>query len=221
MIRVLVESGSKKVLATAVDWPGWTRGAKSEEMVLDTLIAYGERYRRSVGRAAGGLDRPRGLEDLDVVARVPGGSGADFGVPSSIAEFDRLALDPAELERHISLLRGAWAGFDEAVSRTGVRELAKGPRGGGRSLHKIVEHVREAERSAYIGQLGAASVPPAGSDMATVHAAFIEALMAKTRGELPERGPRGGERWPAAFAIRRAAWHALDHAWEIEDRVTD
>ena len=54
--------------------------------------------------------------------------------------------------------------------------------------------------------------------MPDVHEAFVEALAAKVRGELPERGPRGGERWPAAFAIRRTAWHALDHAWEIEDR---
>ena len=29
----------------------------------------------------------------------------------------------------------------------------------------------------------------------------------------------GGERWPALFAVRRSAWHALDHAWEIEDRL--
>jgi len=24
--------------------------------------------------------------------------------------------------------------------------------------------------------------------------------------------------WPARYAIRRTAWHVLDHAWEIEDR---
>jgi hypothetical protein len=41
----------------------------------------------------------------------------------------------------------------------------------------------------------------------------------RNAGELPDFGPRGGERWPALFAIRRSAWHALDHAWEIEDRL--
>jgi len=51
-----------------------------------------------------------------------------------------------------------------------------------------------------------------------VESAFIEALHAKVRGELPAKGPRGGDRWPARYAIRRSAWHALDHAWEIEDR---
>jgi len=44
-------------------------------------------------------------------------------------------------------------------------------------------------------------------------------LQARARGELPELGPRGGKRWPAPYAIRRSAWHALDHAWEIEDRL--
>ena len=24
--------------------------------------------------------------------------------------------------------------------------------------------------------------------------------------------------WPQRYAARRIAWHALDHAWEIEDR---
>ena len=31
-------------------------------------------------------------------------------------------------------------------------------------------------------------------------------------------GPRGGKRWSARYFVRRAAWHVLDHAWEIEDR---
>ena len=139
-------------------------------------------------------------------------------MPSLVADFDRIALEPAELERRIGLLRGAWAAFAGAAAAVATgRELTKGPRGGGRSLAAIVEHVREAERAAYIGQLGA-TPPPPGSAMPDVHEAFVEALAAKVRGELPERGPRGGERWPAAFAIRRTAWHALDHAWEIEDR---
>jgi len=25
--------------------------------------------------------------------------------------------------------------------------------------------------------------------------------------------------WPARYYVRRAAWHVLDHAWEIEDRL--
>lgn len=25
-------------------------------------------------------------------------------------------------------------------------------------------------------------------------------------------------RWPVRYYVRRAAWHVLDHAWEIEDK---
>jgi hypothetical protein len=45
------------------------------------------------------------------------------------------------------------------------------------------------------------------------------ALAAGARGELPERGPRGGARWTPRSFVRRVAWHVLDHAWEIEDRL--
>jgi hypothetical protein len=44
-------------------------------------------------------------------------------------------------------------------------------------------------------------------------------LVASVRGELPTEGPRGGVRWSARYTVRRAAWHTLDHAWEIEDRI--
>ena len=48
---------------------------------------------------------------------------------------------------------------------------------------------------------------------------FVQRSGQRARGELPDVGPRGGKRWPAPYAIRRSAWHALDHAWEIEDRL--
>jgi hypothetical protein len=53
----------------------------------------------------------------------------------------------------------------------------------------------------------------------SIQKAFIAAARARAHGELPDQGPRGGKRWPARYAIRRSAWHALDHAWEIEDRA--
>jgi hypothetical protein len=27
-----------------------------------------------------------------------------------------------------------------------------------------------------------------------------------------------GGRWPLRYAVRRSAWHVLDHAWEVEDK---
>jgi len=52
-----------------------------------------------------------------------------------------------------------------------------------------------------------------------VREAFVEALWGRVRGELPDVGPKGGVRWPPSFAVRRSAWHALDHAWEIQGRL--
>jgi hypothetical protein len=59
----------------------------------------------------------------------------------------------------------------------------------------------------------------AGPGRGSERKAFIDALWERHRGELPDSGPRGGRRWTARYAIRRSAWHALDHAWEIEDRL--
>jgi hypothetical protein len=51
--------------------------------------------------------------------------------------------------------------------------------------------------------------------------AIQEALAAAAQGKLPAQGPRGGARWTARYYVRRSAWHVLDHAWEIEDRIIE
>jgi hypothetical protein len=58
------------------------------------------------------------------------------------------------------------------------------------------------------------------SDLESVRRAFLDAAASRARGEVLDQGPRGGLRWSARYAIRRSAWHSLDHAWEIEDRST-
>ena len=42
--------------------------------------------------------------------------------------------------------------------------------------------------------------------------AFREAILAGLEAAGEET------KWPPRYAARRIAWHALDHAWEIEDR---
>ena len=39
-----------------------------------------------------------------------------------------------------------------------------------------------------------------------------EALAAAVRAGAPDAT------WPLRYAVRRFAWHVLDHAWEIEDK---
>ena len=100
-------------------------------------------------------------------------------------------------------------------------ELRKGPRGGGRDLDKIVDHVREAEE-AYVHQAGAKrSVIEGGRGDATARrrAAVLEIVATKAGGK-PLAEPNAVRKpWSTRYFVRRAAWHVLDHAWEIEDRA--
>jgi hypothetical protein len=92
--------------------------------------------------------------------------------------------------------------------------LRRGPRGGGRDRDALVAHVRQAE-AGYAGKLG---LPGRRGDDEGLRPALLAVLAAPGCYDPRARGPRGGRRWPLRYAARRVAWHALEHAWEIEDR---
>jgi hypothetical protein len=48
----------------------------------------------------------------------------------------------------------------------------------------------------------------------------LGALAVAVTDGVPERGPRGGKLWLPRTYVRRSAWHILDHAWELEDRIS-
>lgn len=219
-VAVYLEVGAKRTFAGAVEWPGWCRSGRGEEEAVAALLAYAPRYGAVV--EAAGIKAPAAV-DVDVVERLQGGSGTDFGVPSVAPEVDERPLDAAGVDRQSRLLSASWQAFDIAwneASEAAV-ELAKGPRGGGRDLPKLQGHVLEAEE-AYVGQLGSRwprmqGAPPADR-MAAVRDTALEALAALARGE-PIADPRQTKRpWSPRYFVRRSAWHVLDHAWEIEDR---
>jgi hypothetical protein len=87
----------------------------------------------------------------------------------------------------------------------------------------IVEHVVGAEGS-YLRMIE--GKPPASIDEDAAaareeeRAAVLEGLERALVDGIPAKGPRGGARWSARYFVRRAAWHVLDHAWEIDDRST-
>jgi len=216
-LPVYVEVGRRRCFAAAVDWPGWCRSGIGEDGALTTLIAYRARYRKALGPAARGLPDPRSVADLEVVERVGGGSGTEFGTPGVVPDLDRRPVGGSELRRLLRILEACWSSFDRAARAAAGVELAKGPRGGGRDLAKMKAHMAEGD-SGYLGAVGGRFPGDARSDPTGLRAAFVDAVEARARGELPDFGPRGGARWPARYAVRRAAWHALDHAWEIEDR---
>ena len=65
-------------------------------------------------------------------------------MPGKAAAAEDGPISAADLKRLVALLKASWALFDAAAAKAVGVELTKGPRGGGRELPKIVEHVREA-----------------------------------------------------------------------------
>ncbi len=213
-ILVTIETTPRKTFATAADWPGWIRSGKTEALALEALVAYVQRYATVVAAEHRRFTASPSLADLEVVERHDGSAGTEFGLPSRPTEHDARPTDADSANRQSGLVGAAWATFDRAV-RAAPEELRKGPRGGGRNTSTIVAHVMAADR-AYAGEIGikVGEFPP--DDRAAARAmreAMLEVIRAARDGE-----PLAGKRWPARYAAHRIAWHALDHAWEIEDR---
>ena len=210
-LAVAIEGTGRKVFAAALDWPGWARSGKTEQLAVETLLAYAPRFAPVVRLA--GLELAEQL-DVEIDESREGGSGTDFGVPSRVFDADARPVDRAEGERLASIVRAAWTTFDD-VRAGAPAELRKGPRGGGRDRDKMAAHVVEAD-AAYARELGLKLREPKPDDTAAV-AAAREAVLAVLR-EPSDGSPLAGRRWTVRYAARRIAWHALDHAWEMEDR---
>ncbi len=219
---VCLEIGAKRVFAAALEWPGWARGGRDEAGALRALLDYAPRYAAVVDRAGLAFPPPDSTAAFRVVERLPGSATTDFGAPGEIPTGDRRPLDPAEMARQGKLLAACWAAYDDATAAAAGVELRKGPRGGGRELEAITRHVLGAEQG-YLSALGWKMPEHEAADlneeMRLTRQAIMDGLAASARGDIPERGPRGGARWPARYFVRRVAWHVLDHAWEIVDRA--
>jgi hypothetical protein len=194
---VYIEEGKKSVFAVSLDWPGWCRRAKSPDLALEALDAYRDRYATIIT----GTFRPGAFE---VVGTLAGNATTDFGAPDARGPWDDVALSTKELERQILVLADCWNYFDAVVERA-PPTLRRGPRGGGRDRDVIVDHVRNGER-AYCSRAGVRVAPRTPWDRQR------QVLLATLRG------PVLNAKWPPAYALRRCAWHVLDHAWEIEDK---
>jgi hypothetical protein len=151
-VRVVVQHGprDKKVAAVALDWPGWSRGAKDPGAALE-------------------------------------------------------------------LLEAAWRYFDDVAARV-PNELARGPRGGGRDRDQIVRHVINNERHDLAKRVGVVPTPDEvlSPKQVPVHR---EAFVAAMREHNAQGKLARGRNWTIALLLRHTAYHALDHAWEMEDKA--
>jgi hypothetical protein len=213
-LEIAEEVGAKKTFVWAVEWPGWCRAGKTPDLAREAFLATAPRY--AVVAATAGLTLPDApASRLDLVESVEGGSGTAFGVPSSITSLDRRPTTAEESDRLAGLVAAAWAVLEATAART-PEVLRKGPRGGGRDRDKMVGHVIEADHY-YAREIGVRVRPPDPSDgpaVAAERVAMLDVLRQPSDGS-----PLADRTWTQRYAARRIAWHALDHAWEMEDRT--
>jgi hypothetical protein len=221
-VEVYIEAGQTRKFAIVPEWPGWCRSGRDETSALQSLILYGPRYADALNGALPGFNAPSTLSNLHVVERLPGNATTDFGAPDLILPADTQPVQPIELERWQIILEACWKTFDKTLQSANYKVLRKGPRGGGRDLLKITEHVRDVE-IAYLSSLGGNfktnPVHQPDQALAAQRQVILTTLALSAHGQIPTHGPRGGLRWTPRYFVRRLAWHVLDHIWEIEDRA--
>lgn len=215
---VYLEIGRKRVFAGSVDWPGWARSGRDEDAAIEGLFAYAPRYAKVLHGIRLDFGPPSEITALAIVERLTGNATTDFGAPDIPPTSDTKPIATKDLERFQTILRASWRALDRAGDAAEGKELTKGPRGGGRDLDKIADHVLGSDES-YLSRLGVKAPRSEPHERAVrLHATILDTLERVARDGVPV-GPRGGKRWTPRYFVRRSAWHVLDHAWEIEDRT--
>jgi hypothetical protein len=216
-VRLVVERGpkGKKAAAFAVDWPGWSRGAKTADLAIETLESYRDRY-RPIAVAAGMAQEFDAAGTLDIIEDKVGPGSTDFwGISFSPSSFEPEPMPDAEIDRKFGLLQACWAYFDDVAARVSA-EMRKGPRGGGRDRDHIISHTIRNESEEFAKRVGLriperAALSPDG--LRAHRDSYLAAMVAYNAGD----GKRMRS-WNLPFLIRHSAFHVLDHAWEMEDK---
>jgi len=217
-VRTVLESGpkAKRFVAFALDWPGWSRGAKGADLALETLESYRERY-RPIAEIAGMAGEFEAAGPLEITEERVGTGSTDFwGISFSPSSTEHGPMTDAEFDRAITLLRSCWEFFDGVAARVSP-EMRRGPRGGGRNRDQIIRHTIRNESEEFAKQVGIripeeAALSPAGLQQHRKD--YVIAMRAYNAGEVT----RKMRSWTLPFLIRHSAFHTLDHAWEMEDK---
>jgi len=221
-ILVYVETGRKRTFAGAIDWPGWCRIGADEDSAMQALFDVAPRYDAALQAAQIEFQAPRDTSAFIVVERLVGNATTDFGAPNISPANDSRPVSEEEFLRLQALVMACWQAFDAAVIAASGKELRKGPRGGGRELSGILEHLINSDASdlarlAWTYKLQSPQNPL--EELGRIRQATLNAIARSALGKLPAQAPRGGVVWTTRQFVRSLAWHTLDHAWEIEDRL--
>jgi hypothetical protein len=217
-VRTIIDRGpkGKRSVALALDWPGWSRGAKTVEVALDTFESYRARY-RPIAVLAGLANEFDAAGQVEIVEDKVGTGSTDFwGISFAPAAIETEPMNDATLERGISLVRACWAFLDSVAARVSA-ELRKGPRGGGRERDEIIRHQFRVESLDFAKQVGVVMADGpilSGGALEAYRDEYVAAMRAYNAGTIEKRM----RNWNLPFLIRHTAFHTLDHAWEMEDK---
>ena len=201
-VRVTVESADRKVFVSALDWPGWSRSGKTEDLAVEAFLAAAPRY--AVVAKQAGLDFDARVE-VDEAEREDGEPRRRSG-----CRRDRRRGPATGRCRRGGAAGGdrqaAWTVFDR-VAAAAPEELRRVPRGRpGPDQGRGPRQRRRRRLRDRDGHQGARRGRAPGRDARRPAPAV---------GRIADRRPQ----WPPRYAARRITWHALNHAWEIEDRT--
>jgi hypothetical protein len=210
-IPVYVEAGDKKVFACSIDFPGWCRSDKTEELALEALAAYAPRYAEVAERAKAAFPAPaKAGERFEVVERVKGKGATDFGIPHEIPEADAEPLTSRQAARQVELLRAP--GRRSTRSPRPPRPSCARPTRRRPGPDKMLGHC-SGPRPAYARN--GVKLPPEVGDQGH------QGLQA---GPGPRRRLRRldpPEGWPPRYAIRRIAWRPRPRLGDAGPRRPD
>jgi hypothetical protein len=219
---IYLEIGKKKTFAGSIEWPGWCRSGRDDAFAVQALADYAPRYARVMKGQGIAFEVPADVSGFNVIERLRGTATTDFGAPEIAPASDDRPVNEAELQRQVHILRACWAAFDAAARGATGQELRLGPRGGGRDLDGIIRHALGADLS-YLSRINLRAKLDEEADVTAerdrVWRLIHQGLESAVQNGLPESGPRGGKLWTPRYFVRRTAWHELDHAWELEDRI--
>lgn len=221
-IRVYIEIGRRRTFAGAIDWPGWSRIGDDEVSALDALFTIWPRYAAVLQAAQIEFTPPTGPGSLIVVEELEGNATTDFGAPNISPQNDNRPVTEDDFLRLQSLVMACWQALDAAVIMAADHELKKGPRGGGRDLIGILQHLVSSDASD-LARLACnykiKDIKNPVDELGRMRQATLDALARAALDGIPQQAEKSGELWTARHFVRNLAWHTLDHAWEIEDRI--
>ena len=204
-------------VAFGLDWPGWSRGAKTAEVALETLESYRERY-RPIAALAGMAREFDAAGPLEIVEDKVGTPSTDFWAISFAPSLDGAGSDGRRTNWSAGSRCCVPAGRSStAWPRASRPRCSKGPRGGGRERDEIIRHVFRVESLdfAEAGRSGVAGWPdPRGEELHRYREDYVAGMRAYNAGQFERRM----RKWTLPFLIRHSAFHTLDHAWEMEDK---